>query len=97
MINIGIENNTDTATTNSIDQADKNFDRLLMAPRSCQSRIAVPILGCVTIQSCTFREDFPNENAASKKNGTVGSRGRNIPTIPANRQKDPRENQKTFI
>lgn len=83
----------DIARTTTIDTADKNFDLRLIAPLCCQSRMAAPNVLCEISQLYAVIEDFPKENAASNKKGTVGRTGRNIPAKPAITLKLPSDSQ----
>lgn len=83
----------DMANTTAIDPADKYFDLRLIAPFSCQSRMEGPNIGCESSQSWAFFDDFPKKNAASNRNGTVGSTGRKAPANPASTLSTPKLSQ----
>jgi len=52
-----------------------------IAPDFCQSWIGGPSFGWFSNQSCARLDERAKQNAASNKNGTVGSKGRKIPII----------------
>ena len=81
------------AKTTIIDVADKYLDLRLMAPFSCQSRMAGPKVLCDNNQLCALCDDLPKKNAASNRNGTVGSTGRKMPANPARTHSTPNISQ----
>ena len=64
--------------------------RRLMAPCARQSVIGGPRCGCVTSQSWRRGDDRAKANAASKRNGVVGTSGRSTPAMPHAVERKPR-------
>lgn len=61
-----------------------------------QSRIGGPKTRCSTSQSWKRGDDRAKQNAASSRNGTVGSSGSAAPIAPRATLSAPRMNQKIF-
>ncbi len=60
----------------------KRFERRLTAPCVCQSWIIGPNRRCASSQACSRAEPRAAANADSNTNGTVGSPGTTMPTMP---------------
>lgn len=64
-----------------IDTASR-LARRLTAPCACQSRIIGPNWRCASSQACSRCEPREAAKADSSTNGTVGSPGTAMPTMP---------------
>ena len=85
------------AKLTTIDAVEIHFTRRRIAPLRRQSAMGGPNFGWFTSQLCTLSDDRAKQNAASSRNGTVGSSGRNAPSAPSPTQSQPNPSQKIFM
>ena len=71
----------DILKTNKTESVARYLAFLLIAPLSCQSAIIFPNILWFNNQLCNFCDDFAKKKAASKRKGTVGSRGKITPNM----------------
>lgn len=64
-----------------------------IAPRTCQSSIGGPSVGCDNSQLCSLSDDLAKKKAAKSRKGTVGKSGNTMPIIAKAMQSRPKPAQ----